>query len=63
MFKVLAPTNPKASDFSSYLPNASAIYNGASPVSLGVYDRRNKLPYSMNYTLDIQWQPRNDLAI
>ena len=23
----------------------------------------NKLPYSINYTLDIQWQPRNDLAI
>jgi hypothetical protein len=57
-----APTNPKASDFSAYLPNATAIYNGAAPVSLGVYDRKNKLPYSMNYTLDIQWQPRNDLA-
>ncbi len=24
---------------------------------------RNKLPYTYNYTLDIQWQPRNDLAI
>ena len=23
----------------------------------------NKLPYTMNSTLDIQWQPRNDLAI
>ena len=23
----------------------------------------NKLPYTFNYTLDIQWQPRNDLAI
>jgi hypothetical protein len=57
-----APTNPKASDFAAYLPNATAITNGAQPVSLGVYDRQNKLPYSINYTLDVQWQPRNDLA-
>ena len=57
-----APSNPQASDFSSYLPNATAIQNGAQPVSLGVYDRKNKLPYSINYTLDVQWQPRNDLA-
>jgi hypothetical protein len=57
-----APTNPKASDIAAYLPNATAIINGAQPISLGVYDRANKLPYSINYTLDFQWQPRNDLA-
>ena len=58
-----APTNPKASDFAAYLPNAAAIIDGTQPVSLGVYDRKNKLPYSINYTLDFQWQPRNDLAV
>ena len=81
-----APTNPKASDLSNFLPNACSIVNtGASgvpnvcpvtsatpngeiinngqPISLGVYDRANKLPYTMNYTLDIQWQPRNDVAV
>ena len=58
-----APTNPKASDLSNYLPNLAAINNFAQPISLGVYDRKNKLPYTMNYTLDIQWQPRNDIAI
>jgi hypothetical protein len=58
-----APSNPKASDFAKYLPNSAAIIDGAAPISLGVYDRKNKLPYSINYTLDIQWQPRNDLAI
>jgi Carboxypeptidase regulatory-like domain/TonB dependent receptor len=57
------PTNPKASDFAAYLPNAASIIQGGQPVSLGVYDRKNKLPYSINYTLDFQWQPRNDLAI
>ncbi len=24
---------------------------------------KTKLPYTINYTLDIQWQPRNNLAI
>jgi len=33
------------------------------PFSMGVYDRKNKLPYAIAYTLDVQWQPRNDLAI
>ena len=57
------PNNPKASDLNNYLPNAASIMNFGQPISLGVYDRRNKLPYTMNYTLDFQWQPRNDLAI
>jgi hypothetical protein len=50
------------------LPNASAISAGSTPFGtppfyLGAYARGNKLPYTMNSTLDIQWQPRNDLAI
>ena len=68
-----APTNPKASDLNSFLPNAYSITNYGSgapdlinsgqPISLGVYNRGNKLPYTMNYTLNIQWQPRNDVAV
>ena len=58
-----APVNPKATDLANYLPNLSSINNGGQPISLGVYDRTNKLPYTYNYTLDIQWQPRNDIAI
>jgi hypothetical protein len=57
-----APTG-KASDISNYLPNAAGILAGEAPYSIGVYDRKNKLPYSINYTLDMQWQPRGDLAI
>jgi Carboxypeptidase regulatory-like domain len=45
------------------LPNAAAIEAGAQLFSFAVYNRKNKLPYTMNQTLDIQWQPRNDLAI
>ncbi|MGA2653510.1 MAG: TonB-dependent receptor [Terracidiphilus sp.] len=81
-----APTNPKASDLSNYLPNACSIesnglggipgicpssgtnpngyaINNGQPISLGVYDRKNKLPYTINYTFDMQWQPRPDLAV
>ncbi len=79
-----APTSPKASDLSNYLPNACSIVNqgysgvpglctntpnggeiinNGQPISLGVYNRGNKLPYTFNYTLDLQWQPRSDLAI
>jgi hypothetical protein len=58
-----APTNPKASDLGNYLPNIAKINEGGQPISLGVYDRKNKLPYTINYTLDIQWQPRNDIAV
>ncbi len=56
-------SSPKSSDLKNYLPNIAAISEGGQPISLGVYDRNNKLPYTYNYTLDIQWQPRNDLAI
>jgi hypothetical protein len=45
------------------LPNATAISEGAQLFSFADYDRANKLPYTLNQTLDIQWQPRNDLAV
>ena len=45
------------------LPNEAAIENGAQLFSFADYNRQNKLPYSLNQTLDIQWQPRSDLAI
>lgn len=45
------------------LPNANAIVNGAQLFSFADYNRANKLPYTMNEMLDVQWQPRNDLAI
>ncbi len=64
------PSSPKASDIANYLPNAEEIIDGTvtgsnsqQPFILGVYNRANKLPYSMNFTLNIQYQPRNDLMI
>src|SRR4029077_20860303 len=34
-----------------------------TPVQFGGYDPRNKLPYSENWVLDLQWQPRNDIVM
>jgi hypothetical protein len=45
------------------LPNAAISSTGIPLFSFADYNRDNKLPYTMNQTLDIQWQPRNDLVI
>ncbi len=45
------------------LPNAAVSSTGIPLFSFADYNRANKLPYTMNQMLDIQWQPRNDLVI
>jgi hypothetical protein len=57
-----APSGNPA-DIINFLPSRTAIESGAQVFPFAVYDRGNKLPYTINDTLDIQWQPRNDLAI
>ncbi|MGB6476532.1 MAG: TonB-dependent receptor [Candidatus Sulfotelmatobacter sp.] len=54
---------PSGNPANLVLPNATAISNGAQLFSFADYNRANKLPYTLNQTLDIQWQPRHDLAI
>jgi hypothetical protein len=54
---------PTGNPASIVLPNAAAIESGAQLFSFADYNRTNKLPYTLNQTLDIQWQPRPDLAI
>jgi hypothetical protein len=65
-----APTgNPM--DINNYIPNTgvpgvgiqAGILQGQQLFSFATYNRANKLPYTINDTLDFQWQPRNDLAI
>jgi hypothetical protein len=57
------PPSGNPADITQYLPNETAIANGAQLFSFATYNRANKLPYTINSTLDVQWQPRNDLAI
>jgi hypothetical protein len=58
-----APPSGNPADILNYLPSAAEIEAGAPLFAFAVYNRNNKLPYTINNTLDIQWQPRNDIAI
>jgi hypothetical protein len=58
-----APPTGNPQDFLSYLPNKAGLIDGDSTYPFGSYDINNKLPYTMNFTLDMQWQPRSDLSI
>jgi len=57
------PPSGNPANITQYLPNETAIANGAQLFSFATYNRANKLPYTINNTLDFQWQPRNDLAL
>ncbi len=56
-------TSINSSTMVAAMPNAQGLQNGDTPFYFAGYARNNKLPYTMNSSLDIQWQPRNDLAI
>jgi hypothetical protein len=73
-----APPPPPPSNLSSVqalIPNATQLMGEqtpfcnsvgesfCSPLFFGGYDPRNKLPYSENWTLDLQWQPKNTLVL
>jgi len=72
-----APPPPPPANLSSVqelIPNATQLINnttnfcqatnqtGCGPFFFGGYDPRNTLPYSENWTLDLQWQPKNSLV-
>lgn len=44
-------------------PTCAPTGFGSTPFTFGGYDPRNTLPYSENWTLDVQWQPVNSLLI
>ncbi len=54
-----APPGTVAS-FAGLLPNKAGLINGANPFLFGGYDPYNNLPFTQNWTLDLQWQPLND---
>ena len=73
-----SPPPPPPSNFSQVqqlMPNANYLLQqntaycnnlgefGCSPFMFAGYDPRNKLPYSENWTFDLQWQPKNDLVL
>jgi hypothetical protein len=68
------PPPQNLSGVASLIPNAAQLIanttpfcttnnlSGCGPLVFGGYDPRNTLPYSENWTLDLQWQPRNSLV-
>jgi Carboxypeptidase regulatory-like domain len=72
-----APPPPPTSlaGVASLIPNASQLVgqtttfcnnnglSGCGPFFFGGYDPTNKLPYSQNWNLDLQWQPFNTLLV
>jgi hypothetical protein len=63
------PPSGNPADITQFLPNTgtpgvgiqAGILQGQQLFSFATYNRANKLPYTINQTLDVQWQPRNDL--
>jgi hypothetical protein len=78
-FGATAPPPPPSnfSGVAALIPNQSGLSGCPEPVTptctptgyanfaflFGGYDPRNKLPYSENWTLDLQWQPYNTLLL
>ena len=43
--------------------NQEGYTDCTATLNFGAYDKNNVLPYTINYTLNLQWQPANDLAV
>jgi hypothetical protein len=50
------PPTGNPQDFYNYLPNIAGLQNGDQTYPFGAYDSSNKLPYTENWSLDMQWQ-------
>jgi hypothetical protein len=64
-FGTTPPPPPPASlnQVNSQVLNRPTLANGNAPFVFGGYDVNNKLPYSENWTIDLQWQPVNTVAL
>jgi hypothetical protein len=59
----LLPNIAQLENFTTPLCSAISPNFVCGPVQFAAYDPNNKLPYSENYMLDLQWQPKNDLVL
>jgi hypothetical protein len=53
-------TNP--ADFIENLPGMTALINGAQPYLFGAYGLNNKLPFTENWSVDLQWQALKEIT-
>jgi hypothetical protein len=45
------------------LPNAAGLIAGTAPYIFGGYDAHNNLPYTMNWSFDVQYQPVDSVVL
>lgn len=58
------PAPPKdLSSVTALVQNRAGLISGNNPLLFGGYDPANKLPYSENWQLDLQWQPLNTISM
>jgi hypothetical protein len=62
-------TPPVTSYFNQFGKNCSGLQSQegytlcTTPLNFGIYDKGNVLPYTINYTFNVQWQPANTVAM
>jgi hypothetical protein len=56
-------TDPDFGQNCSGLDNQEGYTDCPDALNFGAYDKNNVLPYTINFALNLQWQPRNDLSI
>jgi hypothetical protein len=56
-------TTPAYGQNCSGVDNQEGYTDCPDALNFGAYDKDNVLPYTINYALNVQWQPTNDLAI
>jgi hypothetical protein len=63
-FGTTPPPPPPGSvaSFAALLPNVAQTSGGSLPFLFGGYDPRNGLPFTQNWTADVQWQPLNSMV-
>lgn len=62
-FPALSPPPTNLAGVNAEVLNRPALLQGTAPFAFAGYDANNKLPYSENWTLDLQWQPVNTVAM
>jgi hypothetical protein len=61
--KQLPTLNAMKAGCTGLLNQSNGGCTSTAPFNFGAYDMSNKLPYTFTFKFDVQWQPRNDLAI
>ncbi len=63
-FGATAPGTPgDPTILAKQLPNAAQLIAGTAPYIFGGYDAHNHLPYTMNWSFDIQFQPIDSVVL